>query len=54
MTKSFNDSLPFSLFLDKYFKNEYNINNKTELKNMINNFNLRYSDLKWSELMSLY
>tara|TARA_Y100000991_G_scaffold197592_1_gene168166 strand:- start:659 stop:1018 length:360 start_codon:yes stop_codon:yes gene_type:complete len=38
----------------KYFKNEYNINNKTELKNMINNFNLRYSDLKWSELMSLY
>lgn len=52
--------LPFEIGLSsknywkKYFTDEYKVNNKTELKNMINNFKLKDDNIRWNELMSVY
>lgn len=52
--------LPFEIALSsknywkKYFTDEYKVNNKTELKNMINNFKLKDDNIRWNELMTVY
>jgi len=52
--------LPFEIALSsknywkKYFTDEYKVNNKTELKNMVNNFKLKDDNIRWNKLMSVY
>lgn len=52
--------LPFEIdysasnYWKKYLKDKYKVNNKTELKNMINNFKLKSGDIRWDKLILEY